>query len=118
MKAILRGSLLESLPARSDAERFEELVRHPAARIERIVSTGQTTPPGRWYDQDWDEWVMVVQGSAVLTIEEESLEMKAGDWVFLPAHCRHRVERTEPEGTIWLAIHLPAAASANSGSGS
>ena len=88
-------------------EVFEELMKGAGFRVERIISKGQTTPEGTWYDQGWDEWVMVVQGEAIL--EPEGLEpftMKAGDYVMLPAHLRHRVVYTtsDPE-CIWLAIH-------------
>mgnify|MGYP000570833243 CR=1 FL=1 len=77
-------------------------------RIERIVSAGQSSPPGFWYDQDASEWVTVLSGRAGLELEgeDEILEMGPGDWVDLPAHCRHRVAWTaEDEPTVWLAVH-------------
>jgi cupin 2 domain-containing protein len=86
------------------------LVERPGLRIERIVSTGQATPEGQWYDQDSDELVLVVDGAARLSIEGESgeRELGEGDWILLPAHCRHRVTWTRAEPpTVWLAIHFP-----------
>ena len=85
------------------------LVERPGLRIERIVSTGQATPEGQWYDQDSDELVLVVDGAARLSIEGESgeRELGEGDWILLPAHCRHRVAWTRAEPpTVWLAIHF------------
>ena len=82
-------------------------VRSPDVRIERIVSQGHCSADGFWYDQDENEWVMVVQGHATLEYEETGhvVEMKAGDWVDIPAHCRHRVAWTDPDQpTIWLAV--------------
>lgn len=79
------------------------------ARNQRIVSTGQVTLEGRWYDQDAHEWVMVVEGAARLRIEGESeeRELGEGDWILLPAHCRHRVTWTRASPpTIWLAVHF------------
>lgn len=105
------GNLLASLPdGRTQEELFEPLLSQPGVRIERIVSTGQVTPPDEWYDQDDDEWVAVLAGAARLQIEDEPTErqLAVGDWLFLPAHCRHRVTWTqEHPATVWLAIHVP-----------
>ena len=87
-------------------EDFTELLRSKALRIERIVSSGQTTPAGKWYDQDEDEWVALIQGEAVLEYENgEKLQLSAGDHTVLPAHCRHRVAYTSTNPPcIWLAV--------------
>ncbi|HSD92759.1 MAG TPA: cupin domain-containing protein [Methyloceanibacter sp.] len=104
------GSLLAGLPSQISAEEaVETLCQEPGARIERIVSTGQTTPDGKWYDQEADEWVLLVKGGARLRIEGESQDrtLAPGDYLLLPAHCRHRVTWTEREPpTVWLAIHF------------
>jgi cupin 2 domain-containing protein len=108
--AVETGSLNGDLPARPAAnECVDILLERPALRIERIVSTGQATPAGEWYDQDADEWVLLVSGSAALRIEgeEDDRELRPGDWIFLPAKCRHRVTWTRATPpTVWLAIHL------------
>ncbi len=104
------GNLLAGVPGRpASDELFEALVERPGARIERIVSTGQTTPEGEWYDQDSDEFVLLVAGAARLRIEGEAEDraLEEGDWLFLPTHCRHRVTWTrEDPPTVWLAIHF------------
>lgn len=90
-------------------ELFETLLAHPGVRIERIVSTGQASAPGFWFDQTDDEWVAVLQGEAILRLEGEDdlRKLTPGDWVFIAAHRRHRVEWTPPgTTTIWLAVHL------------
>jgi cupin 2 domain-containing protein len=75
--------------------------------IERIVSQGHTTPPEKWYDQAWDEWVIVLEGQAILVYEQSEQILTAGDYVFIPAHTKHRVEWTTPDSrTVWLAVHL------------
>lgn len=76
-------------------------------RIERIVSHGQASPPGHWYDQDEDEWVMLLEGAATLRFEDGDnlLQMTPGMHVHIPAHARHRVERTAPgRRSLWLAV--------------
>jgi cupin 2 domain-containing protein len=81
----------------------------PGARIERIVSTGQASPPGFWYDQPFAEWVFLLSGAAGVLIEGEDAprELLPGAYVEIPAHVRHRVECTDPaHPTVWLAIHL------------
>ena len=103
------GNILSDLPSVTDTEHFETLADTPNVRIERIVSTGQTTPEDQWYDQPHDEWVMVIQGAARLIVENqaEELALTPGDWVLLPAHCRHRVSWTDSATqTVWIAVHF------------
>ncbi|MDX9698914.1 MAG: cupin domain-containing protein, partial [Rhodocyclaceae bacterium] len=86
------GNLLAHLPPPGEDESFEILLDTPACRIERIVSHGHTSPPGFWYDQDGDEWVLLMQGQATLAFADGGeYRLTAGDWVHIPAHCRHRV---------------------------
>ena len=102
------GNLFADLPQDASREHVAELLRSSAVTIERIVSHGQASPPGFWYDQDRAEWVVVLQGSAELLIEGEPAprRLQRGDYVHLPAHTRHRVEWTEASvPTVWLAVH-------------
>jgi cupin 2 domain-containing protein len=111
-RAIERGNLFADVPLTSLArERVDVLVRRPDLRLERIVSTGHVTPPGEWYDQADDEWVVVLSGAARLRVEgaPEPIALEPGDYVLLPAHVRHRVEWTDPRvATVWLALHATA----------
>ena len=103
----MTDNIFRELPANLPAELTEALVEQAHVRIERIVSTGQASPDGYWYDQADHEWVVVLKGEAKLLIEgdEMPLHMKPGDFVNIPAHCKHRVEWTTPdEPTLWLAV--------------
>jgi cupin 2 domain-containing protein len=103
------GNIFGRIPPCVPAELFETLARKGAVRIERILSRGQATPEGEWYDQDQDEWVLLLAGSAELLFEgePEPRRLMAGDYLMIPAHRRHRVSRTSPvETTIWLAVHI------------
>jgi cupin 2 domain-containing protein len=115
--ALSAGNLLAHLPQTPQAnERVETLLDRAGFRIERIVSTGQATPEGEWYDQAADEWVLLVSGRAGLEIEGEHTEraLGPGDYLYLPARCRHRVAWTEPDQpTVWLAIHFAGAQSSS-----
>ncbi len=94
-------------PAPEAAERFTDLLRRPGVRIERIVSTGQCSPPDFWYDQAEGEWVLVLRGAARLRFADEEADrwLGPGDWVEIAPHRRHRVEWTAPdEVTVWLAV--------------
>ncbi|GAA5236479.1 cupin domain-containing protein [Verticiella sediminum] len=106
-------NLITDLPDARTGEVFEDLAKLPGgARIERIVSLGQASPPGFWYDQAWDEWVVVLDGWARLRLagEAEARLLAPGDHVHLPAHCRHRVDATAPDRpTVWVAVHAPPA---------
>ncbi len=100
------GGLLAGLPDTGAGEVFETLLETAGGRVERIVSHGHASPLGFWYDQDDDEWVMVVAGSAELAFDDgERIALSAGDWLTIPAHRRHRVESTSLT-TVWLAVHL------------
>ena len=104
----LAGNLFADMPGDIRQEQFSDLVRAPSVRVERIVSHGQASPPGFWYDQDWAEWVVVLSGSALLRLEGETAprKLEPGDYLHIPAHRRHRVEATDAHApTIWLAVH-------------
>lgn len=101
--------LLTSLPAARDAEVSETLITAHGIRLQRIISFGQVSPEGFWYDQKEAEWVMLLTGRARLLIAGEADDriLGPGDAVYLPAHCRHRVEWTDPEHpTVWLALFI------------
>lgn len=102
-------NLFAGVPASLPEEWFEMLVDTPAVRIERIVSTGQGTPAGQWYDQERDEWVALLKGQASLSFADgsPSVTLNPGDHLLIPAHRKHRVEWTSAdEKTIWLAVHF------------
>ena len=95
------------LPAQlSQQELFEALFDNDKILIERVVSTGQITPPGEWYDQQRDEWLIVLQGEGELSYEDGShIKLCVGDYLFIPAHQKHRVEYTSIEPPcIWLTV--------------
>lgn len=101
-------NLFDELSTITDQEELTDLLRRPAVRIERIVSTGQSSPPGFWYDQAHGEWVAVLAGEARLRFEDERAPrtLRVGDFVDIAAHRRHRVDWTHPtEPTVWLAVH-------------
>lgn len=102
------ANLFANVPNAGSTEVTEILVDGSHARIERIVSHGQASPPGFWYDQEWDEWVAVLKGRAKLRFQDRSgeVELRLGDWMNIPAHARHRVEWTDPDqDTVWLVLH-------------
>lgn len=92
------------------AEWMEVLEARVGCRIERIISTGQASQAGFWYDQSEDEWVAVLQGSAALEWADGKVqELATGDCLLIPAGKKHRVARTSAEpACIWLAVFMPA----------
>jgi cupin 2 domain-containing protein len=100
-------NLLSPLPDGSNAEHIEVLMQSAGLRLERIVSFGQASPPGFWYDQAEREWVLVLVGAAQLRFQDESEPrfLGPGDWLDIAPHRRHRVDWTEPTTpTVWLAL--------------
>lgn len=103
-----KGSLLEDIPVELPEELLETICSSGNVKIERIVSRGHASPEGFWYDQERNEFVLVLQGSAGLKIEtlDGIVVLKPGDYLTINAHVKHRVEWTDPgEETIWLAVH-------------
>ncbi len=103
-------NLLQGLPDAAQGEVFEALVTGEELLVERIVSQGQASPPGFWYEQARAEWVLLLRGAARLQWEDGSeVALQPGDHVLIAAGRRHRVAWTDPSGpTVWLAVHFAA----------
>ena len=101
------SNIFSNIPFAQQEELFEVLIRNDAIRIERIISTGQICQPSDWYDQEKDEWVIVLKGRAALSFENQpTIHLNEGDYINIPAHVRHKVSWVDPnDKTIWLAIH-------------
>lgn len=98
-------NIFENVVIDKQNEEFLEIVKNDKLTVERIVSNAQKSPDGFWYDQDKNEFVMVLQGCAVLEFEDKEVELNKGDYLTIEAHRKHRVKYTsEKEPTIWLAI--------------
>jgi cupin 2 domain-containing protein len=106
------GNLFAGRPAAAQpTELFDTLLTRPGLRIERIVSTGQASPAGFWYEQADAEWVVLLVGEALLRFEDESeaRRLRAGDWIYIEPQRRHRMDWTDPAAaTVWLAVHHDA----------
>lgn len=104
------GNLFSAIDVYAGDERFDTLLKRDGVLIERIVSTGQTSPEGFWYDDPREEWVVLLAGAAALEFEAQGSVrhgMLPGDYVHIPPHCRHRVAWTDPAlPTVWLAVYF------------
>ncbi len=102
------ANVFADIPDQLPEELFEILLNNPLFKLERIVSRGHATAEGHWYDQAKDEWVLLLKGAAGLRLKDRAdpVVLKPGDYLHLPAHCKHRVEWTDPDiETVWLALH-------------
>ncbi|MBN2685458.1 MAG: cupin domain-containing protein [Pontiellaceae bacterium] len=102
-------NLFDNIPDTLPEELFTVLAEGEGVKVERIMSDGHASPAGFWYDQEQHEWILLLAGSAVLSLEKdntfERIELTPGDHLLIPAHQRHRVESTaSSEKTIWLAV--------------
>lgn len=106
---MIRGNIfsLKSYAHNPEKELFETIFTINDCKVERIVSKGHSTPFGEWYDQEKDEWVILLEGRAIIVFETgEILKFEKGDYIFIPSHLRHRVASTSTEPPcVWLAIH-------------
>lgn len=102
------NNLFEKYPSNLEEESFEDFLNNEHFRLERIVSEGHTTPEGTWLCEDFDEWVVLLKGSAKLMFQDDRVikKMNPGDYCIIPAGLKHRVEWTDPaKKTVWLALH-------------
>ncbi|WP_394558775.1 cupin domain-containing protein [Aquipseudomonas alcaligenes] len=97
--------LLQARPDPQAEESFFPLLQRDGLLLEQIVSHGQPSPEGFWYDQPGTEWVALLRGTARLQFDDGERQMAAGDALLIPAHCRHRVAECSLDA-IWLALHL------------
>ena len=105
---MIKQNLFSNIPESFPEEIFETLLENNRFKLERILSAGQSTPNGKWFDQEKDEWIVLLKGKAGLRFENESevIELTPGDHLMIPAHKKHRVEWTDrTQKTVWLALH-------------
>ena len=101
-------NIFSDIQIQAPDEVLETVLQTGQFKIERIISHGHATTEGEWYDQDRNEWVLVLKGNAGLLFEgdDKTVILKTGDYINIPAHQKHRVEWTDPEKeTVWLTIH-------------
>jgi len=100
-------NIYSSIPANIPQELFQDILITDTFKVKRIVSKGHASPKDFWYDQDQNEWVILLKGRAGLLFEgnDNIIELKPGDYINIPAHLKHRVEWTDPDiETVWLEI--------------
>jgi cupin 2 domain-containing protein len=97
------GNFLSETHLPIAGECFDEILRHKNLVVERIVSVSIVVPIE--YAQEQDEWVMLMQGEATLIVAGQTMRLKAGDYIFLPAGTAHTLQSTS-HGAVWLAVHL------------
>lgn len=95
------------MPKELKEELFEDIISTENLKVERIVSYGHSSPKTGWYESELNEWVLVLEGEALLIFEEsEEVRLKVGDYLNIPAFKKHKVAWTQPEAkTVWLAIY-------------
>lgn len=100
------SNIFEHIPDEIRDELFENIVTAENVRIERIVSKGHVSPQSGWYDQDENEWVMVLKGAAKIKFENQTTaHLVSGSHLNIPAHTRHKVSWTDPDvETLWLVV--------------
>jgi len=100
-------NIFNNIPAQLNQELFQDIISKDGIKIQRIVSQGTSTQDDKWYNQENDEWVIILQGRAILSFEDDSdIKLSSGDYIHIPAHKKHKVSWTSShEQTVWLAVH-------------
>eukprot|EP01080_Neovahlkampfia_damariscottae_P012338 gene12338-gene5798 len=101
-------NIFETFEEKPTEEIFETILKNKNITLERIITNGQTTPPGEWYNQDRDEWVLLLKGSALMLFEDNKIQtLNSGDYLLIPKFYKHRVQWIDPDNEcIWLALHF------------
>ena len=98
-------NIFEEIIIDKNEEKFFEIFKNETIKIEKIVSNGQTSPQNFWYEQEENEFVLVLEGFAILQFEDKEIELKKGDCLNIKAKQKHRVKFTSlNEPTIWFAV--------------
>jgi len=102
---LFKSNLLDNIVPSKEREIFETIFKDQKIKIERIVSCGQSSPVDFWYDQDENEFVLLLEGEAKIEFEKDIHFLRKGDYMLIPAHTKHRVAFTaKNKTTVWLAI--------------
>jgi cupin 2 domain-containing protein len=102
------NNIFKNIPAALPEELIDIISSKNNVKIERIVSRGHSSPDTFWYDQQQDEYVILLKGKAGLLFQDRAdvVVLEPGDYINIPAHVKHRVEWTSrDEETVWLAVH-------------
>ncbi|MCG8672505.1 MAG: cupin domain-containing protein [Pseudomonadales bacterium] len=101
-----QGNIFDKIPDDLLNEQFQDIISTPGVRIERIISKGHSSPQSGWYDQQENEWVIVLEGAGVVVFEDgREFKLKKGDYLNIPQHTKHKVKWTDPSNiTVWLAV--------------
>jgi len=101
-----KSDIFDNIPKDLTNEFFEDIVLSDNVKIEKIISKGHTSPKDGWYNQEQNEWVIVLKGEGIISFEDEKqICLKSGEYINIPAHKKHKVSWTKPdEETIWLAV--------------
>lgn len=108
-KEKITRNIFSNIPLDFKEEFIEPLVKDPQVKIDRIISRGHRSARDFWYNQDENEFVLILQGEAKLKFKDEKgiVYMGKGDYMIIPAHKEHRVQWTSKnEDTLWLTVHF------------
>lgn len=98
-------NIFSNITEAGEEEQFNLLLKSPNCRIDRIVSAGHSSPKGFWYDQENNEFILLLQGEATLEFEDRMVTLKAGDYMHIPKYCKHRLEKSSIDPVcIWLCV--------------
>ena len=98
-------NIFDKIIVDKEEENFFEIFKNETIKIEKIVSNGQTSPENFWYEQEKSEFILLLEGFAILEFENREVELKKGDCLNIEAMEKHRVKFTSlNEPTIWFAV--------------
>ncbi len=101
-----RSNIFKNIPSELKEEVFQKILETSEFTLERIISYGHSSPKSGWYEQTENEWVLLLEGEAVVSFEDKDVRLCKGDYINIPALTKHKVSWTKPEvETVWLALH-------------
>lgn len=98
-------NIFDEIIVDKNEESFFEIFKNDIIKVEKIVSNGQKSPENFWYEQEKNEYILLLDGFAILEFEDKEIELKKGDCINICAMQKHRVKFTsQDEPTIWFAV--------------
>lgn len=103
--SVEKYNIFDEIIVDKSEEKFFEIFKNETIKVEKIVSNGQKSPENFWYEQEKSEFILLLEGFAILEFENRVIELKKGDCLNIKAMEKHRVKFTSlDEPTIWFAV--------------
>ena len=83
--------------------KFENLLDEDYCKVKRITIKPGQRPSYQYHYKRTEHWV-IVQGTAKVTLDDEDLEFKAGENIYVPVGVKHRIQNIGNDDLIFIEV--------------